>query len=63
MIVFMGYSTSEKKHLANLYRKKGNFAEAIPLYANLWHERADPFDGAGLLCCYRKSKLFDRHYP
>ena len=59
----MDDSTSERKQLANLYRKKGDFAKAIPLYENLWRETADPFDGTGLLCCYRKLKLFDKAIP
>ncbi len=59
----MGQSISERKQLANSYRKKGNFAEALPLYKSLWRETADPFDGTGLLCCYRKSGLFDKAIP
>ena len=59
----MGRSISERKELANSYRKKGDFAEALPLYESLWRETADPFDGTGLLCCYRKSRLFDKAIP
>lgn len=59
----MDDSTSERKQLANFYRKKGDFDKAIPLYENLWRETADPFDGTGLLCCYRKKKLFDKAIP
>lgn len=49
--------------MANAYRKKGDFAKAIPLYESLWQETADPFDGTGLLCCYRKSRLFGKAIP
>ena len=59
----MDRSISERKELANSYRKKGDFDEAIPLYESLWRETADPFDGIGLLCCYRKSRLFDKAIP
>ena len=59
----MGLTISEKKEMANAYRKKGDFTKAIPLYESLWQETADPFDGTGLLCCYRKSRLFGKAIP
>lgn len=56
-------SISERKELANSYRKNGSFDEAISLYESLWRETGDPLDGIGLLCCYRKSRLFDKAIP
>ena len=50
---------TKDKHEANKLRKAGNFEEALPLYRNLWKETGDAFDGAGLLHCLRKLKLFD----
>ena len=50
---------TKDKHEANKLRKAGNFEEALPLYRNLWKETGDGFDGAGLLHCLRKLKLFD----
>jgi tetratricopeptide (TPR) repeat protein len=59
----MNTSISEQKNLANELRKNGNFNKAIPLYESLWRETSDPFDGTGLLCCYRKCGAFDKAIP
>lgn len=59
----MEQSVSDKKKLANAYRKDEDFAKAIPLYETLWQENGDAFDGAGLLSCYRKTGLFDKALP
>lgn len=56
----MNQSISDNKKKANEYRKNKDYAKAIPLYEVLWQESADAFDGAGLLCCYRKTGLFDK---
>jgi tetratricopeptide (TPR) repeat protein len=49
----------EQKQEANELRKTGNFEEALILYRNLWKETGDKFDGAGLLHCLRKLRLFN----
>ena len=51
----------EKKQEANTLRKSKNFGKALDLYRNLWKETGDKFDGAGLLHCLRKLKIFDDH--
>ncbi len=56
-------SINDKKKAATLYRKNKDFDSAIPLYETLWNETGDPFDGTGLLCCYRKIGLFDKALP
>ena len=48
-----------QKQKANELRKAGNFEEALLLYRNLWKETGDKFDGAGLLHCLRKLRLFN----
>jgi len=48
---------------ANRLRKGKNFAEALPLYDKVWAETGDKYDGAGLLSCLRKLKLYDRAIP
>jgi pentatricopeptide repeat protein len=50
---------TEQKQKANDLRKAKNFEEALLLYRNLWKETGDKFDGAGLLHCLRKLKIFD----
>ncbi|PXF61627.1 MAG: hypothetical protein C4B59_03510 [Candidatus Methanogaster sp.] len=50
---------TEQKQKANEIRKAGDFGGALPIYKNLWKETEDKFDGAGLLHCLRKLKLFD----
>lgn len=50
---------TEQKQKANELRKAGNHKEALLLYRNLWKEKGDKFDGAGLLHCLRKLELFD----
>lgn len=49
----------DQKQKANELRKEGNIEEALLIYRNLWKETSDKFDGAGLLHCLRKLKLFD----
>jgi hypothetical protein len=49
----------EQKQKANKIRKAGDFEGALLIYRNLWKETEDMFDGAGLLHCLRKLKLFD----
>ena len=50
---------TEQKQKANNLRKAKNFEEALLLYRYLWKETGDKFDGAGLLHCLRKLKIFD----
>ena len=50
---------TEQKQKANEIRKAGDFEGALLIYRNLWKETEDKFDGAGLLHCLRKLKLFD----
>ena len=49
----------EKKDKANELRKSGNLNKSLSMYRELWKESGDRFDGAGLLHCLRKLKLFD----
>ena len=53
----------ENKKEANYYRKSKDFISAIPLYEALWNMTGDPYDGTGLLFCYRKIGLFDKALP
>ena len=53
----------EKKKAANFYRKNKDFKSAIPVYEALWDKTSDPYDGTGLLFCYRKMGLFDKALP
>ncbi|MBU0477673.1 hypothetical protein KKC91_03800 [bacterium] len=50
---------TEQKQEANKLRKAGSLKEALVLYRDLWEKTGDEFDGAGLLHCLRKLKLFD----
>ena len=50
---------TKQKQKANDLRKAKNFEEALLLYRNLWKETGDKFDGAGLLHCLRKLKIFN----
>ena len=52
-------SINEQKKAAKFHRKNKEFDSAIPLYEALWDETGDPYDGTGLLCCYRKARLFE----
>jgi len=54
---------NEQKREANSLRKLGQIEEALPLYRELWGKTGDEFDGAGLLHCLRKMKLFDEAIP
>ncbi|GAI63299.1 unnamed protein product [marine sediment metagenome] len=54
---------NEQKREANSLRKLGQIEEALPLYRELWENTGDEFDGAGLLHCLRKMKLFDEAIP
>ena len=49
----------QQKSQANEHRKLKKYKEALPLYRELWVETQDEYDGAGLLQCLRKEKLFD----
>jgi len=53
----------DKKKAANFYRKNKDFDSAIPLYEDLWDKTGDPYDGTGLLYCYRKIGLFEKALP
>ncbi len=49
----------QQKTEANKLRKSGQIKEALPLYRELWEKTSDEFDGAGLLHCLRRLKLYD----
>src|ERR1700741_4385310 len=53
----------ELKNKAKELRKADNYTEAREIYAKLWNESRDKFDGVGLLNCLRKLKLFDEAIP
>lgn len=53
----------EQKREANSLRKLGEIEKVLPLYRELWKKTGDEFDGAGLLHCLRKMKLFDEAIP
>jgi tetratricopeptide (TPR) repeat protein len=56
--------TSAEIHLnAKRLRQEKKFAEALPLYEDLWNQAGAPFDGAGLLNCLRKLKRYDKAIP
>jgi tetratricopeptide (TPR) repeat protein len=53
--------TSKELHQeANKLRQEKKYAEALPLYEELWNKTGDQFDGAGLLSCLRKLKQYDK---
>lgn len=52
-----------QKELANQLRKEGKYIDAIKIYEELWKTSNDKFDGAGLLNCYRKLKMFNEAIP
>ncbi len=59
-------NTSDKydlKKTAKELRKAGNYSDARGIYAKLWNESRDKFDGVGLLNSLRKLKLFDEAVP
>jgi tetratricopeptide (TPR) repeat protein len=45
---------------ANNLRREKKYAEALPLYEELWNKTGDQFDGSGLLNCLRKLKQYDK---
>lgn len=47
------------KNEASDLRKAGKLEDALFLYKKSWNETGDKYDGAGLLHCLRKLKLFD----
>lgn len=49
----------ERKREASDLRKAGKLEDALFLYKKSWKETGDKYDGAGLLHCLRKLKLFD----
>ncbi len=45
---------------ANKLRQEKKFAEALYLYEKIWPVTGDQYDGAGLLCCLRKLRKYDK---
>src|SRR4030067_3699435 len=56
-------TSTEIRQEAKRLRQEKKFAEALPLYEELWNETGAPFDGAGLLNCLRKLKRYDKAIP
>lgn len=48
---------------ANRLRQEKKYDEAIPLYEQLWTEKGDQYDGAGLLQCLRKTGDIEKAIP
>lgn len=53
-------TTTELHNEANRLRKDDKYNEAISIYEKLWPETSDKYDGAGLLQCFRKIKLYEK---
>lgn len=56
-------SINELHKEANHLRQEGRYADASPLYEQLWNKTKDQYDGAGLLNCLRKLSQFEKALP